>query len=55
MPKVSSAGSTTPTDFFVPSGYVKLWLTHLPSKYTLALVVMDTPSIFSVVMEWKWV
>src|SRR3989338_2690055 len=48
--KVSVAGSTTPTDFFVPSGKVMPWLTHLPSKYTLAWVVTDTPSIFSVVM-----
>src|SRR3989338_5159844 len=48
---VSVAGSTTPTDFFVPSGKVMPWLTHLPSKYTLAWVVTDTPSIFSVVME----
>jgi hypothetical protein len=35
--KVSVAGSTTPTDFLVPSGKVMPWLTHLPSKYTLAL------------------
>src|SRR6478672_5952801 len=48
---VSVAGSTTPTDFFVPSGKVMPWLTHLPSKYTLAWVVTDTPSIFSVVMD----
>jgi hypothetical protein len=32
VPKVSVAGSTTPTDFLVPSARVKLWLTHLPSK-----------------------
>src|SRR3989344_8787123 len=49
--KVSVAGSTTPTDFFVPSANVMPWLTHLPSKYTLAWVVTDTPSIFSVVMS----
>src|SRR3990167_10188322 len=48
--KVSVAGSTTPTDFLVPSANVMPWLTHLPSKYTLAWVVTDTPSIFSVVM-----
>ena len=36
---------------FVPSGKVMPWLTHLPSKYTLAWVVTDTPSIFSVVMK----
>src|SRR3989344_4220135 len=49
--KVSVAGSTTPTDFLVPSANVMPWLTHLPSKYTLAWVVTDTPSIFSVVMS----
>jgi hypothetical protein len=30
------------------------WLTHLPSKKTLALVVTLTPSIFSVVMVCAW-
>ncbi len=30
--KVSVDGSTTPTDFFVPSANVMPWLTHLPSK-----------------------
>ncbi|MNW10915.1 hypothetical protein D3C71_2082370 [compost metagenome] len=50
VPKVSVAGRTTPTDFFVPSARVKLWLTHLPSKYTLALVVRVTPAKVSVVM-----
>jgi uncharacterized membrane protein len=49
--QVSVAGSTTPTDFLVPSGRVKPWLTHLPSKYTLALVVRRTPSMVSVVMK----
>jgi hypothetical protein len=32
VPKVSVAGSTTPTDLRVPSGKVIAWLTHLPSK-----------------------
>ncbi len=56
VPKVSVAGSTTPTDFFVPSGNVRAWLTHLPSKYTLAWVATVTPSILSViwVMAWRW-
>src|SRR3954465_5991061 len=48
--KVRLAGRTTPTDFFVPSASVMAWLTHLPSKYTLALVATDTASNFSVVM-----
>jgi hypothetical protein len=29
------------------------WLTHLPSKYTLAAVVTETPSILVVVMVWN--
>ena len=32
VPKVSLAGNTTPTDFLLPSGKVRVWLTHLPSK-----------------------
>src|SRR5258706_1288440 len=48
--KVSWEGSTTPTDFLVPSARVTVWLTHLPSKYTLACVVTLAPSIFSVVI-----
>jgi hypothetical protein len=34
----------------VPLAVVMAWLTHLPSKNTLALVVTLTASIFSVVM-----
>jgi hypothetical protein len=34
--KVRVAGKITPTDLLVPSAKVMLWLTHLPSKYTLA-------------------
>jgi hypothetical protein len=41
----------TPTESLVPSGLTRVWLTHLPSKYTLACVVMDTPSICAVVMS----
>src|SRR3990167_1637040 len=48
--KVSVAGSTTPTDFLVPSGKVMPWLTHLPSKYTLAWVLTVTPLIWVVLM-----
>src|SRR5687767_7062257 len=48
--KVSWEGNTTPTDFFVPSARVTVWLTHLPSKYTLACAVTLAPSIFSVVI-----
>ena len=48
--KVRVDGRTTPTDFLVPSASVMPWLTHLPSKYTLAWVVTLTLSIFSVVM-----
>src|SRR3989338_6608865 len=44
--KVRLAGSTTPTDFLVPSGKVMPWLTHLPSKYTLAWVLTVTPLIW---------
>src|SRR3954469_8826340 len=50
--KVSWAGRMTPTDFFVPSAKVTPWLTHLPSKYTLARVVTLTPERVSVVMGW---
>lgn len=50
VPKVSVLGSTTPTDFLVPSAKVKLWLTHLPSKYTLAAVVRVTLGMVLVVM-----
>ena len=54
---VVEGGMVTPTDFLVPSGKVMPWLTHLPSKYTLAAVVTDTPSIWVVVMgcamEWS--
>jgi hypothetical protein len=35
----------------VPSAKVMPWLTHLPSKYTLAWVLTLTLSIFSVGME----
>src|SRR6478736_3912149 len=49
---VSCEGSTTPTDFFVPLASVTVWLTHLPSKYTLAWVETEAPSIFSVVIAW---
>src|SRR5205085_640858 len=48
--KVSWAGRTTPTDFLVPSASVTVWLTHLPSKYTLALV-LTAPERVWVVME----
>jgi hypothetical protein len=34
--KVRVEGKITPTDLLVPSAKVMLWLTHLPSKYTLA-------------------
>ncbi len=50
--KVSVEGSTTPTLFLVPSASVMLWLTHLPSKYTLALVATETLSNCSMVMGW---
>src|SRR5215210_8581553 len=49
--KVRLAGRITPTDFFVPSARVMPWLTHLPSKYTLALVATEATSSFSVVMK----
>ncbi len=48
--KVKVAGKITPTDNLVPLAVVMAWLTHLPSKNTLALVVTLTASIFSVVM-----
>src|SRR3954463_2189356 len=48
--KVRVAGRITPIDFFVPSASCRLWLTHLPSKYTLARVVTLTPEKVSVVM-----
>src|SRR6478672_13373565 len=48
--KVRVAGRITPTDFFVPSASCRPWLTHLPSKYTLARVVTLTPGRVSVVM-----
>jgi hypothetical protein len=47
---VNVAGKMTPTDSLVPLAVVMAWLMHLPSKNTLALVVMLTLSIFSVVM-----
>lgn len=50
--KVSWAFKITPTLFFVPSESVIAWLMHLPSKKTLALVLMDTPDIFSSIMMW---
>jgi hypothetical protein len=49
--KVRVAGKTTPTDLRVPSGKVSWWLTHLPSKYTLAWVATDTPSMWVVVIN----
>src|SRR4051794_7174896 len=49
---VSCAGRMTPMDFLVPSANWMEWLTHLPSKYTLAWVVTVTPSILEVVM-WR--
>ena len=48
--KVRVEGKITPTDFFVPSASVMPWLTHLPSKYTLAWVLTVTPSRVWVVM-----
>src|SRR3989344_9589409 len=48
--KVSVAGSTTPTDFLVPSANGMPWLTHLPSKHTMAWEVTGTPAIFSDVL-----
>ena len=42
--KVRVDGRITPTDFLLPSASVRLWLTHLPSKYTLALV--DTAALW---------
>src|SRR5690554_765085 len=50
VPKVSFDGSTTPTDLWLPSAVTKLWLTHLPSKYTLAAVCSSTPENFSVML-----
>src|SRR5690606_6111247 len=50
VPKVSLAGSTTPTDLWLPSAVTKLWLTHFPSKYTLAAVCNSTPEYFSVML-----
>jgi hypothetical protein len=47
---VKVAGKITPTDNLLPLAVVMAWLTHLPSKNTLARVVMLTASIFSVVM-----
>jgi hypothetical protein len=47
---VKVAGKMTPTDSLVPLAVVMAWLMHLPSKNTLAWVVMLTLSIFSVVM-----
>src|SRR3954462_3035916 len=49
--KVRVAGRITPTDFFVPSARVMPWLTHLPSKYTLALVATEATASCSMVME----
>jgi hypothetical protein len=48
--KVSVAGKMTPTDFFVPSGSEIPCETHLPSKYTLAWVETETPSMLVVVI-----
>jgi hypothetical protein len=48
--KVSVDGRITPTDFLVPSASVRPWLTHLPSKYTFALVVTETFGRDSVVL-----
>jgi hypothetical protein len=47
---VKVAGKITPTDFLLPSAKVSWWLTHLPSKKTLAVVLTDTPSMWVVVM-----
>src|SRR5512140_3966803 len=47
---VNWEGRTTPTDFLLPSARARPWLTHLPWKYTLALVVTRTASRVSVVM-----
>src|SRR4051812_22395048 len=49
--KVSVAGRITPTDFLVPSASTMPWLTHLPSKYTLARVVTLAPERVSVLMD----
>ena len=49
--KVKAAGRITPTLLRVPSLNSTVWLTHLPSKYTLAWVVTDTPSMRWVVMD----
>ena len=38
VPNTRLDASTTPTDFLLPSAMVNAWLTHLPSKYTLAAV-----------------
>lgn len=48
--KVKEAGKMTPTDFLVPSGNEIPCETHLPSKYTLAWVVTETPSMVVVVI-----
>ena len=52
VPNVSSVSgpSTTPTLLLTPSAVTKLWLTHLPSKYTLAFVVRLTFSNVAVVI-----
>src|SRR5690554_1587005 len=50
VPKVSLAGSTTPTDLCTPSAVTKSWLTHLPSKYTLPAVFSSTPEYFAVML-----
>src|SRR5689334_5952626 len=52
--KVRVEGRITPTDFLVPSASVRLWLTHLPSKYTLALVATAALLIVSVVVVIGW-
>ena len=52
--KVKVAGKITPTDTLVPLAPMRVWLMHLPSKNTLALVVALTLSIFSVVRVRLW-
>jgi hypothetical protein len=49
--KVNVAGKMTPTESLVPLAVVIAWLTHLPSKKTLACVWMDTPSMVWVGIE----
>jgi hypothetical protein len=49
--KVNVAGKMTPTESLAPLAVVIAWLTHLPSKKTLACVWMDTPSMVWVGIE----